>query len=270
MLVTEATPLTADERPTHVRKFSLLALAVLGIVYGDIGTSPLYAIRECFHGPHAMAVLPSNVLGVLSLIFWALVLVISVKYLVFILRADNRGEGGILALAALVTPMHAGAQRGRLVLVLGLFGAALLYADGMITPAISVLSAVEGLGVAIPALDPVLIDVLAVAILLALFLLQARGTTGVGTIFGPIIVVWFATIAAIGIWRITEEPQVLRAVNPLHTIEFFLGNGWHGFLILGTVFLVVTGGEALYADIGHFGALPIRVMWFAVVLPALL
>jgi KUP system potassium uptake protein len=266
----EKTAMKADVRGPRARRFGLLALAVLGIVYGDIGTSPLYSMRECFHGPHGMAVLPANVLGVLSLIFWVLVLVISIKYLVFILRADNRGEGGILALAALVTPVRASAQRGRIVLVLGLFGAALLYADGMITPAISVLSAVEGLSVAVPALNPLLIEAIAVAILLALFVLQSRGTTGVGTIFGPIILVWFACIAAIGIWRITGAAGVLRAVDPLYAADFFLQNGWHGFLILGAVFLVVTGGEALYADIGHFGTLPIRVTWFAVVLPALL
>jgi KUP system potassium uptake protein len=251
------------------RQFALLSLAVLGIVYGDIGTSPLYAVRECFHGPHAIAVLPHNVLGVLSLIFWVLVLVISIKYLVFILRADNRGEGGILALAALVTPVRAVEKRRSLVLMLGLFGAALLYADGMITPAISVLSAVEGLSVALPSLSRPVIEGITVAILLGLFLMQSRGTTGVGTIFGPIILLWFITLAAIGIWRIADEPSVFRALNPLYAADFFLQNGWRGFLILGTVFLVVTGGEALYADMGHFGARPIRVTWFAVVLPAL-
>ncbi|HEY3968441.1 MAG TPA: potassium transporter Kup [Planctomycetaceae bacterium] len=254
----------------HGRQFALLSLAVLGVVYGDIGTSPLYSVRECFHGPHAIACVPLNILGVLSLIFWALVLVISFKYLVFILRADNRGEGGILALAALVTPVRAAAARRGIVPALGLFGAALLYADGMITPAISVLSAVEGLSVAVPDLSQSLIEGIAIAVLLGLFLLQSRGTTSVGTVFGPIILMWFLTIAAIGVWRIGQGPGVLRAVNPLYAGEFFQHNGWHGFLILGAVFLVVTGGEALYADIGHFGARPIRAAWFAVVLPALL
>ncbi len=251
-------------------QFSLLSLTVLGVVYGDIGTSPLYSVRECFHGQHAIAVLPQNVLGVLSLIFWALVLVISVKYLVFILRADNRGEGGILALAALVTPVRAAAARRGIVPALGLFGAALLYADGMITPAISVLSAVEGLTIAVPSLTQPMIEGIAIAVLLGLFLLQSRGTAGVGTLFGPIILVWFAAIAIIGIWWIASEPGVFRAINPLYAIESFQHNGWHGFMILGAVFLVVTGGEALYADVGHFGAPPIRAAWFAVVLPGLL
>jgi KUP system potassium uptake protein len=264
-------PDVVDSPPrAHGRQFALLSLAVLGVVYGDIGTSPLYSVRECFHGQHAIECVPLNILGVLSLIFWALILVISIKYLVFILRADNRGEGGILALAALVTPVRAAATRRGIVPALGLFGAALLYADGMITPAISVLGAVEGLTVAVPDLSPSLIEGIAVAVLLGLFLLQSRGTTGVGTVFGPIILVWFLTIAAIGIWRIAEGPAVFRAISPLYAAEFFRHNGWHGFLILGAVFLVVTGGEALYADIGHFGARPIRAAWFAVVLPALL
>jgi KUP system potassium uptake protein len=255
---------------TSRRQYAILSLAALGIVYGDIGTSPLYAVRECFHGSHAIAVLPGNVLGVLSLIFWALILVISVKYLVFILKADNRGEGGILALAALLSPVRATAAHRGFIVALGLFGAALLYADGMITPAISVLSAVEGLSVAIPALSQTLIEGIAIAVLLGLFMIQSRGTTGVGTVFGPIILLWFFTLAALGIWQISGDMSVLRAANPVYGAQFFLGNGWHGFLILGTVFLVVTGGEALYADIGHFGAGPIRITWFTVVLPSLM
>jgi len=251
-------------------QFSLLSLTVLGVVYGDIGTSPLYSVRECFHGQHAIAVLPVNILGVLSSIFWALVLVISVKYLVFILRADNRGEGGILALAALVTPVRAAATRRGIVPALGLFGAALLYADGMITPAISVLSAVEGLQTAVPFLTQPMIEGIAVAVLLGLFVLQSRGTAGMGTLFGPVILIWFFTIAVIGVWWIAKEPSVFRAINPLYAFDFFWHSGWHGFLILGAVFLVVTGGEALYADIGHFGPQPIRAAWFTVVLPALL
>lgn len=243
----------------------------MGVVYGDIGTSPLYSIRECFHGPHAVPTEPLNILGVLSLIFWALVLIISVKYLLFILRADNRGEGGILALAALVTPVKASAgKRRRAIIFLGLFGAALLYADGVITPAISVLSAVEGLSVAAPSLFEPYVEPITVVILIALFLFQSRGTTGVGTVFGPVIMLWFLTMAAFGLWRIAQEPSVFRAVNPAYTIDFFGHNGWHGFLVLGSVFLVVTGGEALYADIGHFGKRPIRWTWFAVALPALL
>lgn len=271
MLPPDATPSAESHATPQGRQFAMLSLAALGIVYGDIGTSPLYAVRECFHGPHAIEVLPENILGVLSLIFWALTLVISVKYLVFILRADNRGEGGILALAALVTPVRAAAAKHRgVVIALGLFGAALLYADGMITPAISVLSAVEGLNVALPGLSNGLIDGIAVAILVGLFAIQSRGTVGVGTIFGPIILFWFLTLAAFGIWQISGALSILRAVNPLYGIDLFRHNGWHGFMILGSVFLVVTGGEALYADIGHFGTRPIRVTWYSIVLPALL
>jgi KUP system potassium uptake protein len=243
----------------------------MGVVYGDIGTSPLYAIRECFHGPHAISLTRANVLGVLSLIFWSLILVISVKYLVFVLRADNRGEGGILALMALIRPDRPLARGGRrwLVLMLGLFGAALLYGDGMITPAISVLSAFEGFEVATPVLRPYVIPV-TVAVLVGLFAFQRRGTAGVGAVFGPVVLLWFVTLATLGIVQIGREPSVLAALSPGPGAAFFVHNGWPGFVVLGTVFLVVTGGEALYADMGHFGARPIRLGWFAVALPALL
>jgi KUP system potassium uptake protein len=244
----------------------LLCLASLGIVYGDIGTSPLYALRECFYGEHALPPSPANVLGVLSLILWSLILIISVKYLILILRADNRGEGGILALATLVTDVVG--RHGKFLLLLGLFGAALLYADGMITPAISVLSAVEGLHVATPLFDPYVVPV-AIGILVALFIFQSRGTTGVGRVFGPVTVLWFLAIAILGIHQIGRVPEVLGAINPLQAIQFFSRNGAQGFVVLGAVFLAVTGGEALYADIGHFGTAPIRITWFAVVLPAL-
>jgi KUP system potassium uptake protein len=244
----------------------LLCLASLGIVYGDIGTSPLYALRECFYGEHALPPSPANVLGVLSLILWSLILIISVKYLILILRADNRGEGGILALATLVTDVVG--RHGKFLLLLGLFGAALLYADGMITPAISVLSAVEGLHVATPLFDPYVVPV-AIGILVALFIFQSRGTTGVGRVFGPVTVLWFLAIAVLGIHQIGRVPEVLGAINPLQAIQFFTRNGAQGFVVLGAVFLAVTGGEALYADIGHFGTAPIRITWFAVVLPAL-
>ena len=254
-----------SDAPTHQRRLALLCLASLGIVYGDIGTSPLYALRECFYGEHGVPPTPSNVLGVLSLILWSLILIISVKYLILILRADNRGEGGILALATLVSEV---VRRGKFVFLLGLFGAALLYADGMITPAISVLSAIEGLHVATPLFDPYVVPV-AVAILVALFFFQSKGTTGVGKVFGPVTILWFLAISALGCRQILEEPRVLTAINPLHGSQFFLNNGWDGFVVLGAVFLVVTGGEALYADIGHFGTKPIRLTWFAVVLPAL-
>jgi KUP system potassium uptake protein len=244
----------------------LLCLASLGIVYGDIGTSPLYALRECFYGEHALPPSPANVLGVLSLILWSLILIISVKYLILILRADNRGEGGILALATLVTDVVG--RHGKFLLLLGLFGAALLYADGMITPAISVLSAVEGLHVATPLFDPYVVPV-AIGILVALFVFQSRGTTGVGRVFGPVTILWFFVIAVLGIHQIGRVPEVLGAINPLQAVQFFTRNGGSGFVVLGAVFLAVTGGEALYADIGHFGTAPIRITWFAVVLPAL-
>ena len=252
------------------RYLLVLSFTALGVVYGDIGTSPLYAIRECFYGPHALPVTTGNVLGVLSLIFWSLVLVISIKYLAFILLADNQGEGGILALTALVSPARTEARGGRRLLILmGLFGAALLYGDGMITPAISVLSAVEGLEIVTPVFAPYVIPI-TVVILIALFLCQHRGTAGVGAVFGPITLVWFAVLAGLGVAQIIREPIVLGAVSPHHAIAFFLDNGWTGFLVLGAVFLVVTGGEALYADMGHFGTRPIRLAWFVLVLPALL
>nr|MBA3882911.1 KUP/HAK/KT family potassium transporter [Chthoniobacterales bacterium] len=243
----------------------VLSLASLGIVFGDIGTSPLYALRECFYGSHAITPTPANVLGVISLILWSLILVISVKYLVLILRADNRGEGGILALATLGSDM---ATRGKLLFRLGVFGAALLYADGMITPAITVMGAVEGLYVATPLFNPYVVP-LAVAILVGLFWFQSCGTTKVGKIFGPVTLLWFLVLSLLGIHQIARAPGILAAANPLHGIAFFMNNGWTGFVVLGAVFLVVTGGEALYADIGHFGTTPIRLTWFTVVLPGL-
>jgi KUP system potassium uptake protein len=249
----------------HRRRFAILCLASLGIVYGDIGTSPLYAMRECFYGEHAVPPTHANVLGVLSLILWSLLLIISVKYLILILRADNRGEGGILALATLVSEV---VHKGKFIFLLGLFGAALLYADGMITPAISVLSAVEGLHIATPLFDPFVV-VIAVAILIGLFFFQSRGTTGVGKVFGPVTILWFVSIAFLGVHQIFRAPIVLAAINPWHGVEFFVNNGGAGFVVLGAVFLVVTGGEALYADIGHFGTAPIRLTWFVIVLPAL-
>jgi len=249
-----------------------LALAALGVVYGDIGTSPLYALKECFHH---LPPTPGNVLGILSLVFWALVFVISFKYLAFVMRADNAGEGGILSLMALATqgkggdPRRRPSARRRVLIALGIFGAALLYGDGIITPAISVLSAVEGLEVATPVFAPYLVPITLV-VLLALFLVQSRGTAGIGRVFGPVTVLWFGTLAVLGVLSIAQNPAVLAAANPLYGLRFFLDNGLGGFLVLGSVFLVVTGGEALYADMGHFGAGPIRLAWFAVVLPALL
>jgi KUP system potassium uptake protein len=256
----------SEPQGTHLRK---LSIAALGVVYGDIGTSPLYALKDCF-GPHTIAPTPDNVLGVLSLIFWSLILIVSVKYLAFVLSADNRGEGGILALMALTHPGGGGGRRPRyVILLLGLFGAALLYGDGVITPAISVLGAVEGLTVRQPAFAGWIVP-LAVVILVGLFLLQQRGTGGVGAIFGPVMVLWFTAIAALGLAAIVGHPEVLGALNPWHGVDFFIRNRFPGFLILGSVFLILTGAEALYADMGHFGARPIRLVWFALVLPALL
>ena len=252
------------------RYLFILSLAAVGVVYGDIGTSPLYALRECFHGPHSIVPTPPNILGVLSLIFWSLVIVISVKYLVFVLHADNHGEGGILSLTALATPIKPSGRSERWVLIaMGIFGAALLCGEGVITPAISILSAMEGLTVATPLFNPYVVPI-TIAIIVALFLVQSRGTAGIGKVFGPVTLVWFAVLAGLGILQIIRYPEVLAAINPLHGVDFFLRNGWHGFLILGAVCLVITGGEALYADMGHFGLRPIRLAWFTVVLPALL
>jgi KUP system potassium uptake protein len=263
------TPDPAYEEPKQGWSYTLvLCISTLGIVYGDIGTSPLYALRECFHGPHAVAPSHENVLGVLSLIFWAIVITVTLKYCVYLLQANNRGEGGILALMALVRPVLGG--RVRWVLIgLGIFGAALLYGDGMITPAVSVLSAVEGLEVATSFFKPYVVPI-TIVVLIALFLLQRRGTGGVGRIFGPVMLVWFSTIAVLGVMGIRRQPAVLEAVLPSHAVQFFLTNRFHGFLVLGAVFLVATGGEALYADMGHFGPRPIRIDWFAIVAPALL
>jgi KUP system potassium uptake protein len=240
-------------------------VAALGIVYGDIGTSPLYALRECFIGKHGVAPTPENVLGILSLIFWTLVIIVALKYHVYVLRLDNRGEGGILALLGLVRGKRR--QRGRstsLLVALGVFGAALLYGDGIITPAISVLSAVEGLEVATKIFEPYVVPI-TVAVLIGLFLLQRRGTGGIGSIFGPVMILWFSTIAVLGVASILREPSVLSAVNPAHAFSFFARNGGRGFLVLGAVFLVATGGEALYADLGHFGERPIQIDWFGFV-----
>jgi len=267
-----------SESQSHGQAFSdprgsyllTLSLAALGVVYGDIGTSPLYALRECFHGPHAIPATADNVLGVLSLVFWALVIVISGKYLRYVLRADNQGEGGILALTALATPIKIVSRTERWPLVLlGIFGAALLYGDGMITPAISVLSAVEGLQVATPIFTPYVVPI-TIGILVGLFLIQSHGTARVGLIFGPVTLVWFGTIAALGVWHIVRVPGVLAAINPVYAARFFAFNQLDGYLVLGTVVLAITGGESLYVDLGHFGRRPIRTAWFTVVLPALL
>ncbi|HEX8358787.1 MAG TPA: potassium transporter Kup [Longimicrobium sp.] len=262
--------MTDPSRPAPTgRYFYVLALTALGVVYGDIGTSPLYAIRESFHGHYGIAASRDNVFGVLSLIFWALIIVISIKYLLFVMKADNRGEGGMIALTALVAPRRATERGHRWVLALaGLFGASLLYGDSMITPAISVMSAVEGLKVATPLFEPYIIPI-TITILVLLFAVQSRGTAGIGKVFGPVTVLWFVTLGALGLVQILQSPGVLAAVNPAYGVSFFARNGWHGYLVLGSVFLVVTGGEALYADMGHFGKKPIQFTWFTLVLPAL-
>ncbi len=258
------------EGPPKGKRLLLTTIGALGVVYGDIGTSPLYAVRECFSGEYGIHVSDATVLGVLSLILWSLIIVISIKYLVLVMRADNNGEGGILALMALVRAKSD--RHGRLeaaLVVLGLFGAALLYGDGMITPAISVLSAVEGLQVAAPGFQHYVVPI-TVAILVGLFWFQKRGTATVGSIFGPVILTWFLVIGSLGVAEILRTPRVLAAVLPNHALAFFLDNGAQGFFVLGAVFLVVTGGEALYADMGHFGKRPIRLGWFGVVLPCLM
>jgi KUP system potassium uptake protein len=252
------------------QSLTALAVAAVGVVYGDIGTSPLYTMKEAFHGAHAMDVSPANVLGVLSLIFWSLIIVVSVKYVVFIMRADNKGEGGIMALMALVQRATAGESRAHwLLMTLGIFGAALFYGDGMITPAISVLSAVEGLEVATPALKTYVIPI-SLIVLIGLFLFQRHGTARVGALFGPVMLLWFATLGLLGALSIARHPEVLAAVNPWYAVAFFVQHGVAGMIVLGAVVLAVTGGEALYADMGHFGKRPIRLAWFGFVLPALL
>jgi KUP system potassium uptake protein len=247
-----------------------LMVGALGVVYGDIGTSPLYALRECFSETHGVAATPDNVLGVLSLIFWALVLVVSVKYLTFVLRADNKGEGGILSLLALAFGDGQGVTRSRkVVLLLGIFGAALLYGDGVITPSITILGAVEGLEVATTQLRHFIVP-LAILILLCVFAGQKFGSGRMGKVFGPVMVVWFVTIAILGVRGILMAPEVLAAANPWHGLQFILENRFMAFVVLGAVFLVMTGAEALYADLGHFGAKAIRRSWYVLVLPALL
>jgi len=264
----------SPEHPRAARRrgdyLATVALAALGVVYGDIGTSPLYAIRYSF-GTHGIAVTPGNVLGVLSLVFWALLIVVTIKYHIVIIRADNKGEGGVLALMALVNGSRVTRDLSprRVMIVLGIFGSALLYADGGLTPAISVLSAVEGIEIATPALASWVIPVTLV-ILVGLFLLQSRGTAQIGAVFGPVMLVWFATIGVLGLSGIIHQPGVLAAVSPYHAARFFAEDVRRGFVVLGAVFLVVTGGEALYADLGHFGHRAIQLAWFGVALPCLL
>jgi KUP system potassium uptake protein len=246
-----------------------LVLTALGVVFGDIGTSPLYALRECLNPEHGIVVNEANILGLLSLILWSLVLVISIKYVGIVLRADNRGEGGVLALSTLLSTASNNWKLWAPVSAVGLFGAALFFGDGFITPAISVLSAMEGLTVATPKLERFVLPG-AVMVLTALFLVQRHGTGAMGRLFGPITLVWFVTLAVLGLRWVIATPSVLLAINPLHAVHFFINNGSVGFVTLASVFLAVTGGEALYADMGHFGRSPIRRGWFMIVWPALL
>jgi KUP system potassium uptake protein len=262
-------PTPTQEKPVG-KGLILMSLTALGVVFGDIGTSPLYALRACFLGDYPIPVTPENVLGLLSLVSWSLIITISIKYLLYVMRADNEGEGGILALTALLSHGPEGRTKRRwVIMAIGVFGAALLYGDGVITPAISVLSAVEGLKVAEPGLAHFIVPV-TVLILILLFAVQRHGTALVGAVFGPVMIIWFLTIAVLGVVGIVHHPRVLTSIIPIHGIRFFINNQWTGFLILGAVFLVVTGGEALYADMGHFDAGTIRFAWFTVVLPALL
>lgn len=253
------------------KRLATLTLAALGVVYGDIGTSPLYSIKEVFGGAHhPVPITPDNVLGILSLFFWSLIIVVTLKYVSFIMRANNRGEGGIIALMTLA--MHkgvAGSWQQKMLVLLGLFGAALFYGDGIITPAISVLSAVEGMEILTPAFKPYILPITLIT-LIGLFIFQRCGTASVGALFGPVMVIWFAVIAVLGAAAIVENPAVLAAVNPVHAFHFLTGNSLLGFFALGAVVLCITGGEALYADMGHFGAKPIQYAWLGYILPALL
>jgi KUP system potassium uptake protein len=282
----QAAPTLKSMDPHHTavggRELAVASLGALGVVYGDIGTSPLYAMKECLawnpggakagFSPHAVPPYEDNVLGVLSLMFWALMLVVCVKYLMFVLRADNKGEGGILALAALVgNDAKPSSSKARIAvpIMLGLFGTGLLFGDGAITPAISVLGAMEGLSEQSPALAHLIVPI-TVGILIGLFLVQRYGTGRIGVAFGPVMLVWFFAIGAIGVFWMVQNPVVLHAVNPVYGFDFLSTHGHKGFVIIGLVFLVVTGGEALYADMGHFGKRPIRIAWFAIALPGVL
>jgi KUP system potassium uptake protein len=257
-------------KAVHKQSLTALSIAAIGVVYGDIGTSPLYTLKEVFNPAHGISTSHENVLGILSLVFWSLLIVVSLKYVVFIMRADNKGEGGIMALIALMQRVVSEDSKLRWpLLMLGLFGGSLFFGDGLITPAISVLSAVEGLEIATPAFKPYVIPI-ALGVLGALFFIQRKGTATVGILFGPIMIGWFLTLGVMGVNKIIEYPAVLQALNPMYGAQFFIEHRLHGFLALGAVVLALTGAEALYADMGHFGKQPIRAAWFLFVLPALL
>ena len=261
---------STNKSTTTATGFLTLSLAALGVVYGDLGTSPLYALRECFSGAHGIAATPVNVIGATSLIIWFLMILVSLKYIVFVMHADNKGEGGILALMALVH--HLGPVRLRsltAIAVLGIIGASLLFSDGVITPSISVLSAVEGLSVVTPAFEPYIIPI-SLLILAGLFALQSRGTAKMGALFGPVLLVWFVMIAVLGTAAIIKYPAILESLNPLYAVQMLSSLGWKSYALLATAFLAITGVEVLYADMGHFGKSPIRTVWFTIVFPALI
>ncbi|MGN6728505.1 MAG: potassium transporter Kup [Rhodanobacteraceae bacterium] len=263
-------PMVGAEGDRNQAARRALVIGAIGVVFGDLGTSPLYTMKEAFYGPHGMPVGTLNILGILSLVTWTLVMVVAVKYVAFIMRADNKGEGGIMAMMALAQRATRGYPRTRKMVVLfAILGAALFYGDGVITPSISVLSAIEGLQVSAPSLSNYVVP-LTVIVLFALFWFQKHGTERVGRVFGPVMALWFAAIGAIGAWNIFQHPLVLRAFNPWYAIQFFMHHGWGGFLALGAVVLCVTGAEALYTDMGHFGRRPIRIAWFGFVMPGLL
>jgi len=258
----------APRSESRLRTGSGMTVAALGVVYGDIGTSPLYAVRQSLVDFGDLS--EQAILGALSLIVWALALIVTVKYVIVIMRADNRGEGGLLALTALVLRTARRNERRYIwIMAAGLVGAALFYGDGIITPAISVLSAVEGLKVATPLFEPYVIPI-SLALLVGLFLMQSLGTASVGRLFGPVMLVWFAVLALLGMWGIAQQPRILQAIDPRHGVAVLLNGSWRGFIMLGAVFLAVTGTEALYADMGHFGRTALRTAWLRLVFPALL
>ncbi|MEL7444460.1 MAG: potassium transporter Kup [Pseudomonadota bacterium] len=267
------TPAPAHQPPTgghgHSASKTALAVGAIGVVFGDIGTSPLYAFRETFVGPHPLALDQAHVLGVISLIFWSMTLVVAIQYVTILMRADNKGQGGSLALVALISSQLSKSKYGWIALLLGVFATSLFYGDSMITPAISVLSAVEGLTVVDEGLQQYVIPI-ALALLVFLFVLQKRGTAKVGALFAPVMIVYFSVIAALGAWQIIQTPTILWALNPYHAVNFFVLDGWLAFLALGSVVLAVTGSEALYSDMGHFGRGPMRLSWFGFVMPCLL
>ena len=259
-----------EENKSPNSQLAALALSALGVVYGDIGTSPLYTMKEVFAGNHPIPLSPESVLGILSLIFWSLIVIVSIKYVIFIMRADNRGEGGIMALIALALQDAKGnPKRQKMIIVVGVLGAGMFYGDGMVTPAISVLSALEGLEVATPAFKPFVIPI-TLLVLFALFFFQRRGSASVGALFGPVMLLWFSTLAVLGIYNLAAHPDVLKAMNPAYGLNFLVTNRSIAIVAMGAVVLSVTGAEALYADMGHFGRQPIRLAWFSFVLPALI